>query len=255
MSWGGAEGSFAQYVVADHRNVLHIPDGLGLEEASALPSGLFTEHGALQVAGFRSGQSVLITGATSAIGLLGIQIAKALGASAVLATTRHAARTDLLTGVGADAVVVTSEQDPTHAVLKATGGQGVEVVLDHVGGPAFTACLSATRVGGHIVNIGRLDPSESVIDLDALSYRHLTVRGVSYGYGRPEVIGGVMAALIPEVIPAIADGRIRAVVDSTFTFDTAAQAADRLRSHQARGKPLRDVFAQGADHARDPRWA
>lgn len=110
---GTTPGSFAQYVLADHRHVLPVPDELGHEEACALPTGMLTEHGALMVAGFQAGQSVLITGATSSIGLIGVQIAKALGADRIVATTRSAAKRDLLIRAGADTVVITDEQDTT----------------------------------------------------------------------------------------------------------------------------------------------
>jgi NADPH:quinone reductase-like Zn-dependent oxidoreductase len=233
---GTTQGAFAQFVLADHRHVMAVPVALGYEEASALPTGLLTEHGALTRARFRPGQTVLITGATSSIGLIGVQIAKALGAKAVIATTRSAAKVDLLTKTGADTVIVTGDQDLTSAVLDATDGEGVDVVLDHVGGQTFADCLPATRVDGHIVNIGRLGRAESTIDLDALSYRHLHVRGVSFGFSRPEALGQVIAALAEEVLPAVAEGRVRPVIDTVLTFDQADAAAERMRSHQAHGK-------------------
>ncbi|KAA5830672.1 zinc-binding dehydrogenase [Saccharopolyspora hirsuta] len=228
--------SFAQYVRADHRHVLRIPDTIGPEEAASLPTGLLTEHGALQLGAFRAGQSVLITGATSAIGLLGVQIAKVLGASTVVGTTRTASKEALLVSAGADVVVVGPGDSLTEEVLEATGGQGVDVVLDHVGGRLFAACLPATRVEGHLVNIGRLDRAESTINLDHLSSRHLHLRGVSFGFGRPAELGAVLAGLVPEVIPAVADGRIRPVVDEVFPLDRAAAAVERLRTGQALGK-------------------
>ncbi|MEV7729120.1 zinc-binding dehydrogenase [Streptomyces sp. NPDC087917] len=233
---GTTPGSFAQYVLADHRHVLPVPDHLDYDVACALPTGLLTEHGALMTGGFRAGQSVLITGATSSIGLIGVQIAKALGAGQVIATTRSAAKHDLLKRAGADKVLVAGEQDPVGAVLDATGGKGVDVVLDHVGGPTFAACLPATHVDGAVVNIGRLDTTESTIDLDALSYRHLRVTGVSFGFTRPAELGAVITAAGEQLLPAVADGRVRPRIDTTLTFDTATRAAERLRSHQAHGK-------------------
>ncbi|MFC0452852.1 quinone oxidoreductase family protein [Rhodococcus jostii] len=233
---GTTQGAFAQYVLADHRHVLRIPEGLDDEEAAALPTGLLTEHGALEVGGFRPGQSVLITGATSSIGLIGVQIAKALGAKTVVATSRSAAKEDLLKDAGADVVVVPPERDLTAAVLETTDGEGVDLVLDHVGGQTLADCLAATRVDGNLVNIGRLDTAEATINLDSLSYRHLRLQGVSFGFSRAEELGNVIAALVPDVIPAVADGRVRPVIDSVFTFGQATDAADRLRSNQSRGK-------------------
>lgn len=124
---GTTPGSFAQYVLVDHRYAVPIPGGLGYEEAAALPTGLLTEHGALMSGGFEAGQSVLITGATSSVGLIGVQAAKALGASTVVATTRTAARGALLREIGADEVVATAEQNLTEAVLELTRGEGVDL--------------------------------------------------------------------------------------------------------------------------------
>jgi len=218
-----------------------IPETLGYDKASALPTGLLTEHGALTRARFQAGQSVLITGATSGIGLIGVQMAKALGASLVIATTRSPAREALLQKAGADRVIGVDDQNLTQAVLDATGGEGVDVVLDHVGGQTFADCLPATRVDGHLVNIGRLDRAESTIDLDALSYRHLHVRGVSFGFTRPEALGHVITALTDKVLPAVADSRIRPVIDSVHSFGQAHEAADRMRGHQAHGKIILTV--------------
>ncbi|MGX1915120.1 quinone oxidoreductase family protein [Streptomyces phaeochromogenes] len=238
---GISPASFAQYVLVDHRHVLPVPDELGYEEACALPTGLLTEHGALMAGGFTAGQTVLITGATSSIGPIGLQIAKTLGAGQIIATTRTAAKADLLKRSGADTVVVTGELDLTSAVLAATGGRGADVVLDHVGGQAFADCLPATRVAGAIVNIGRLDTADSTLDLDALSYRLLRLRGVSFGFSRAGELGAVIASAGEQLLPAVADGRVRPLIDSTFSFGAADEAAARLRSHQASGKIVLSV--------------
>ncbi|GGV58261.1 NAD(P)H quinone oxidoreductase [Streptomyces longisporoflavus] len=233
---GTSPASFAAYVLADHRHVLPVPDGLGWEEACALPTGLLTEHGALTAAGFTPGRSVLITGATSGIGLIGVRIARELKAGQVIATTRSAAKAEPLRRAGADTVVVTGEQDLTQAVLDATDGQGAEIVLDHVGGAMFAACLPATRADGAVVSVGRLDTAAATIDLDALAYRRLRLRGVSFGFTRAAELGAVIAAAGEQLLPGVARGRIRPRVDSTYSFANAAEAAGRLRSHQAHGK-------------------
>ncbi|MEV7401831.1 zinc-binding dehydrogenase [Streptomyces sp. NPDC091267] len=233
---GTSPASFAQYVLADHRHILPVPDGLGWTEACALPTGLLTEHGALMTGGFCPGQSLLITGATSSIGLIGLQIARALGAGRIIATTRSAAKHDLLKRAGADTVVTTGDSHLAQAVLDATDGEGVDLSLDHVGGQTFAACLTATKVDGAVVNIGRLDQAAATIDLDTLSYRHLRVHGVSFGFTRATELGAVIAAAGRVLLPAVAEGRVRPLIDRTLAFDTAAEAATRLRSHRAHGK-------------------
>jgi NADPH2:quinone reductase len=233
---GSIPASFAEYVVADHRFVMPRPPALVPEVAAALPTGLLTEHGALTVAGFEPGQSVLITGASTGIGLIGAQIAKALGASQVIGTTRSRGKRELLASAGVDTVIVTGEQDLAEAVLAATGGEGVDVVLDHVAGQAFADCLPATRHDGHVVNIGRLAGPASTIDIDALSYRHLTVHGVSFGFSRDWETSAVIAGLLPEVIPAVACGRVRPVIDRALPLSRPEEISARLRSGEAVGK-------------------
>ncbi|WP_245881680.1 quinone oxidoreductase family protein [Streptomyces milbemycinicus] len=233
---GTTPAGFAQYVLADQRHVLPIPDGVDFTEACALPTGLLTEHRALTTGGYQPGQSLLITGAASSMGLIGVQIARALGAGPIVATTRSAGKHDLLKQAGADIIVVTSEQDLTQAVLDATAGEGVDLALDHVGGQTFAACLPATKVDGTVVNIGRLDTAAATIDLDALSYRHLRVHGVSFGFTRAAELGAVIAAAGQDLLPAVADGRVRPLIDSILSFNTADQAVTRLRSHRALGK-------------------
>ena len=233
---GTTRGSFAQYVACDHRHLIRVPNGLGYEQACALTTGLLTEHGALRRGGFVPGSSVAVTGATSGIGLIGIQVAKALGATTVIGTTRSQARARLLRHAGADIVIVTSTQAVAQTLLAVTGGRGVDVVLDHVGGQILASCLSGTRDGGSVINIGRLGGAEAVIDLDALSYRHLTLRGVSFGFEPPEQIGDEVAELANDVMPAVADGRIRPVIDAVLPFEQANEAIARVRGGRAEGK-------------------
>ncbi|MEU6561602.1 quinone oxidoreductase family protein [Nocardia nova] len=233
---GSCPASFAEYVVSDARFVLPRPDGLAPEVACALPTGLLTEHGALTVAGFTRGHRVLITGASTGIGLIGAQLAKALGASRIIGTTRAPRKRDLLLDAGVDTVVVTSEQDLTAATLAATEDRGVDVVLDHVAGQTFAQCLPATAVDGHVVNIGRLAGPASTIDLDALSFRHLTVHGVSFGFTRDDEMAGVIAGLLPQVIPAVARGEIRPIVDRVVPWTEPERITARLRSGDAAGK-------------------
>ena len=232
---GGRNGAFAEYVVADARHLLPTPAQLTDVEAATLPTALHTEYGALTVAGFTAGQSVLLTGGTSAIGLVGPQIAKALGASLVLTTTRDPAKEQRLLDLGATAVLVASD-NLAQSIRQTTGGDGVDVVLDHIGGATFTAAINATATAGSIVNIGRLDCATTQVDLDTVSAHRLHVHGVSYSYGRPDDMAAVTAAVRNDILPALADGRIQPVVDATFTLDEAHAAAARVRSGDTFGK-------------------
>ncbi|WP_233500168.1 MULTISPECIES: quinone oxidoreductase family protein [Gordonia] len=235
---GTFPSAFADYLIADHRFVLPRPEGLAADIACALPTALLTEFGALTVAGFVPGRSVLITGATTGIGLVGVQMAKVLGASPVVATTRTSGKRELLAGLGADTVIVTGDEDLTQATLAATGGKGADVVLDHVAGETFAQCLPATAEDGHVVNIGRLAGRASTIDLDALSYRHLTVHGVSFGFSRDWETVPILESLSADVLPAVARGEIQPVIDSVVDVADFQQVAERLRSGKAVGKAV-----------------
>lgn len=233
---GGTRGAFAEYALVDRRRLMPVPEALDWAEAAALPVGLETEHDALVQAGFTAGQSVVVLGATSSVGLVGVQLAKALGATPVVATTTSARKAAALAGAGADLVVNTADDDLAEAVTAATGGTGADIVLDHVGGQAFAAAFLATRIGGTIVNIGRLAGPESTVDLNDLAFRRLRVIGTTFSVRTQDERAAVTAALVPDVLPALSAGRIRPVIDRVVPFTDATAAADHMRSNQAVGK-------------------
>ncbi|MET8979452.1 zinc-binding dehydrogenase [Streptomyces sp. NPDC004539] len=229
-------GAFAPYALVDHRHVIAVPESLPWTEAAALPVALATGHDALAQGGFAPGQSVLVVGGTSSVGLIAVQLAKALGASRVVATTTSAGKAGALKAVGADAVVDTSSESLAEAVAAATGGTGVDLTLDHVGGRLFADAFLATRIGGTVVNVGRLSGPESTVDLNQLAFRRLKVIGTTFSVRTPDELAGVCAALTADVVPAVATGGVRAVVDGVFAFDDAEAAAGRMRSNTAVGK-------------------
>ncbi|WP_228389190.1 zinc-binding dehydrogenase [Cumulibacter manganitolerans] len=230
-------GTLAEYVAVDHRHVLPVPDGVPLVEAASLMVGLATEHDALVTqGGFRAGQSVLVLGGASSVGLLGIQLAKAFDASLVIATTRSPAKVRALADAGADVVLDTGFDSFTAEVLRHTASTGVDVVLDHLGGRPLAGSVAATRVGGTIINIGRLTGPESTINVDDLAFRRIRLQGTTFSVRTAEERAGVYAALRPAVLPAVAQGRIRAVVDRVLPMDEAKAAADYMRSNRASGK-------------------
>jgi NADPH:quinone reductase len=239
---GAGLGAFAEYALLDHRHAIAVPESLSWTHAAALPVGLATEHDALVVqGGFTAGQRVLVVGATSAIGLIAVQLAKAFGAELVVTTTTSDAKAAALTEAGADVVINTKTEDLAEVVTGATGGAGVDVVLDHVGGQLFADTLPATRIGGTIINIGRLAGPRSTIDLNQLSFRRLRLLGTTFSVRTADELADVCAALVPEVLPAVADGRIRAVVDRVFAFDDALSAAKYLSTYDAIGKVVLEM--------------
>jgi NADPH2:quinone reductase len=229
-------GAFAEYVVAHHRHVVPVPGDLSDEEAASLPTALTTEYGALRRAGFHPGDTVLITAATSNLGLIGTQLAKALGASTVIGTTRSASHQQVLRDVGADVTIATDEADLVRAGLAGTHGEGADIVLDHVGGSTLAEVLSTTRSGGSVVSVGRLSGDMATIDVAVMAARGLSLHAVSYGFADPEVLGRLLDGLADEVLPAVAERRVKAVVSRVLPFDHAPEALEELRSGEHVGK-------------------
>jgi len=234
---GTTLGAFAPYALVDHRHVVPAPESTAWTDAAALPVALITEHDALVTqAGFVAGQSVLVTAASSGVGLVAVQLAKALGAALVIGTSTSASKIDAVLGAGADRVVDTTAERLSEVVRSMTDDAGVDVVLDHVGGDVFADLLPATRPRGTIVNIGRLGGLTARMDLDQLSFRRLRVIGTTFSIRTAEERAEVAAALSTDVLPAVAAGKIRPIVDSVFAFDDAPLALARLRSNRAIGK-------------------
>ncbi|WP_200919733.1 quinone oxidoreductase family protein [Rathayibacter sp. Leaf296] len=239
---GIAEQAFAEIVVADHRHVIPVPDALGWTDAAALPTAVSTEYGALRRAGLIRGDSVLVTAATSGIALIGLQVARALGADVVIGTTRTAERAELLRRAGADEVVVLEDDaDLADAVRAFTNGAGADVVLDHVGGAGLAAAVEAARSGGSVVSVGRLAGPTAEIDLFRLARQRVTLRSVSYGLTPPEILGELFAGVSEELLGAVAAGRVRPIVDRTYAFDDVASAYERLASGSAEGKVVLEL--------------
>ncbi|MFE3758561.1 zinc-binding dehydrogenase [Nocardia tengchongensis] len=230
-------GAFADYALCHPRMLVPIPDQLGFEAAASLPVGLITEHDALVTqAGFTAGDSVLIVGGTSAIGLIGIQLAKALGAGTVIATTTSGHKRAVLLEAGADIAVNTATEDLADVVLAATDGTGVTITLDHVGGDLFLQLPAATAIGGTIISIGRLAGAVTTLDLDTVAFRRQRLLGTTFSIRTRTELGDVVAALTDRVLPAVAAGKIVPKLDSVHPVDDAVTAAQRLRDNGATGK-------------------
>ncbi|HEY5845938.1 MAG TPA: zinc-binding dehydrogenase [Microlunatus sp.] len=234
---GITAGAFADYALCHPRMVVPVPDELSFGEAATLPVGLITEHDALVTqAGFAAGDTVLIVGGTSSIGLVGIQLAKALGAARIIATTTSEEKRAALAAAGADVTVNTRTDDLAAVVLAATGGRGVDVTLDHVGGELFAQLPAATAIGGRIVTIGRLAGSATELNLDTVAFRRQQLIGTTFSIRTRAELADVVQALVPEVLPAVRDDRITPHLDRVHRTDQAANAADRLRANGATGK-------------------
>jgi len=226
-------GGYAQFVCVDARHALPVPAACSLVEAAALPETAFTvyanvfEHGAL-----KPGETLLVHGATSGIGVMAIQMAKAAGAR-VVATARGADKAAQARALGADVAVDTTVED-FGAVAKAAGG--VDVALDMVGAPYFAATLDALRTGGRIVYIAALGGGTLEVTVRQLMLKRAVLTGSTL---RPRAADekARLAAEVERVVwPWIESGAIRAIVDRTFALPDAAAAHAHLESGAHVGK-------------------
>jgi NADPH2:quinone reductase len=174
-------GGYAEYAVSDFGRVNLIPDGLSFEQAAVLPVSLMTLHNALVTAGrLKSGESVMIQGASSGVGLMGLQIAKFMGAKLVIGTSTNDERRARLKEFGADLAINTRDSAWPVAVLKATDGKGVNLTVDMLSGPLVTQTMKATALLGRIVNVGRLAGMQGPSDFDLHALRRIDYIGVTF---------------------------------------------------------------------------
>ena len=155
MAAGG--NAFAEYAVGHSDRIYPVPSNLTLQEATTFPVALQTEHDAIKTHGqLTQGQTILIQGASSGVGLLAMQIARFLGAGLVIGTSTNDDRRNKLKNYGAHLAINTKDSDWVQQVVDATEGKGVDILIDHVAGSTANDNMKATRIGGRIVNVGRL---------------------------------------------------------------------------------------------------
>jgi putative PIG3 family NAD(P)H quinone oxidoreductase len=226
-------GGYAEFASVDARHALPIPPGLSFIEAAALPETVFTvyanvfEHGAL-----KPGETLLVHGATSGIGVAAIQMAKAAGAT-VVATARGADKAAKARELGADVAVDTTIADFA-AAAKAAGG--VDVALDMVGATYFAATLDALNTGGRIVYIAALGGTTLEVPVRQIMLKRAVITGSTLRPRSSDEKARLAAQVERVVWPWIAAGRVRAIVDRTFPLREAAAAHAHLESGSHVGK-------------------
>lgn len=234
---GSGGGAWAEYALADHGRVIAIPNGLGFEAAATLPVALQTLHDALSTNGqLRPGQSVLIQGASSGVGLMGLQIAKVLGAGLVVGSSTSADKRARLAEFGADLAVDTTDPQWVDQVLAATDGKGVDLIVDQVSGSLINASLRATRIGGRIVNVGRLGGMKAEFDFDLHALRRITYVGVTFRTRSKAEVRELNARMQADLTAPLAAGRLSLPIDQVFAFEDLPAALARMGENRHFGK-------------------
>ncbi len=234
-------GGYAEYCVAPEGQCLPVPAGLSMVEAAGLPETCFTVWtNVFERARLKAGERLLVHGGTSGIGTTAIQLGRAFGAR-VFATAGSAEKCAACVKLGAEHAINYRTEVFEEAVLGLTGGEGVDVVLDIVGGSYIARDFKALRAEGRLVCIALQESPKAEINLLPVLLKRLTLVGSTLRPQSAEAKARIGAALEREVWPLIAAGQARPVIDSTFRLEEAAKAHTRLESNQHIGKIILTV--------------
>jgi NADPH2:quinone reductase len=234
----GAAG-YAEYAVCDWGRAMPIPAGMSDAQAATLPVALMTMHDALVTQGrLTTGQSVLIQGASAGVGLMGLQIAKLLGARPVIGTSTNAGRRARLAEFGADLALDPIQAGWVDAVKQATGGNGVDIIVDQVSGKMVNANLEAAAVLGRIVNVGRLGGGKGEIDFNLHALKRISYVGVTFRTRSVEEVREIVRKVRADLWSAVEAGTLSLPVDRVFPFDEVVAAQAHMRANAHFGKIL-----------------
>jgi len=232
-----AGGGYAEYAVADYGRTAPLPAGFSFEQAAVLPVALNTLHNALITRGrLKAGESVLIQGASSGVGLMGLQIAKMKGAKPVMGSATNDMRRGRLKEFGADIAIDTRDDKWPEQVLEATGGKGVNLTVDMVSGKTVNQTMSATAVLGRIVNVGRLGGVTAEFNFDLHAMKRIDYIGVTNRNRSLEELREVMRLMRAELWDAVVAGKLTLPIDRTFKLDDAIAAQAHMKANQHFGK-------------------
>jgi putative PIG3 family NAD(P)H quinone oxidoreductase len=231
-----AGGGYAEYAVVHETNALSVPKPLSMIEAAAIPETFFTVwHNVFERGALKRGETVLVHGGSSGIGTTAIQLAKAFGAR-VIVTAGSAVKCQRCRELGADYAVNYRTEDFVAAAKAATGGKGVELILDMVGGDYIERNYEAAAVEGRIVQIAFQGGPRANVDFRRIMLKRLTHTGSTLR-SRPLAEKAAFArALEREVWPLITAGKVKPVIDRTFPLAQAAAAHALMESGSHIGK-------------------
>jgi NADPH2:quinone reductase len=234
---GFGAGAFAEYAVSDRGRVLPIPAGMDYTQAATLPVALLTMHDAVVTNGrLRRGESVMVQGASSGVGLMAMRIARHLGAQRVIGSSTNAARRARLHEFGADLAIDTADAGWPAQVLEATGGQGVDLVVDQLSGATVNGSLAATKVLGRIVNVGRLAGMKGEFDFDLHALRRIQYIGVTFRTRSLDEVREIGRRMWSDLAPAVADGTLSLPISATFPFERLGDAFATMKANLHFGK-------------------
>lgn len=231
---GRAKGAFADYTVIDTRECMKVPGSLSYEAAASVPLVFLVTYDMLVVqGGLQKGEWLLITGVSSGVGVACVQLGKFLGAK-VIGTSGSAAK---LAKLGLDLAIETRKPGFAKQAIEATGGKGVNLAVNTVGGTLFPDCLKSLAYQGRLAIVGYVDGKTSAeVDLDAVHAKRLKVFGVSNKMRTAPEREGMVKGFAKDVLPAFGDGRIVPMIDRVFPMAELQAAVDYMNSDVQLGK-------------------
>ena len=229
-------GGYAEYARVDSRMCIPIPERLSYVHAAAIPEAFVTAHEALIHLGkLKTKDWVLIHAAAGGVGSAAVLLAHALGADSVF-TASGKERIARVTALGGTVGVDYRKEDFLDAVMKATNGLGVDVVIDFIGGPYLDRNLRALVPGGRLIQVGALGGKEGVLPVDLLLRRHLRIIGTVMKSRSFEEKSAMIARFRERWLGAFETGVLQPVVDGVFALEQAAEAHRRMEASANFGK-------------------
>lgn len=231
-----AGGGYAEYCIAQDAQAMKVPAAYSMIEAGATPETLMTVwHNVFERGGLQPGETLLVHGGSSGIGTMAIQLAVALG-SKVITTVGSQDKADACLKLGASRAINYKTEDFVAAVKEATGGKGVEVILDMVGGDYIERNYDAAAMDGRIVQIAFLGGAKTNVNFVKLMTKRLHHTGSTLRPRSNADKAAMVAAIEAKVLPLLEQGRIKPLIDGTFALRDAADAHRRMETSQHIGK-------------------
>jgi len=231
-----AGGGYAEYCIAQDGQAMTVPAAYSMIEAGATAETLMTVwHNVFERGGLQPGETLLVHGGSSGIGTMAIQLAVALG-SKVITTVGSQDKADACLKLGAARAINYKTEDFVTAVKDATGGKGVEVILDMVGGDYIDRNYEAAAMDGRIVQIAFLGGAKATVNFAKLMMKRLHHTGSTLRPRSNADKAAMVAAIEAKVLPLLNQGRIKPLIDGTFPLQQAADAHRRMETSQHIGK-------------------
>ena len=234
-------GGYGEYCAVPAPHCLPIPKGLSLREAAALPENFYTVWTNVFTRGrLQAGETFLVHGGSSGIGLTAIQLAKAFGAT-VYTTVGSKEKAEFCKKVGADAAINYREQDFVAEVAQLTNKKGVDLILDMVGGPYIEKNLKSLALEGRLVQIAFLQSSKVELDFLPIMIKRITFTGSTL---RPRTVAQkaeIAEDLLKQVWPLLESGEVKPVIHATFPLADAKLAHELMESSRHIGKIMLEV--------------